>query len=377
MNFQKEKWVTATMRNPEVPLCRCITETLATLVVDVVIKPNEPPKIVTLTCSDQHTHARIHWKKNGSPIDGHANTLEVSIRDFPDVGRYSCHSSDTGPELNYTVLLIKEIDTDNDDLKAILKKDSDHLEFIHCEAQNYSGKFTCDWNVSPEFQNVKFHIQDFTGLRHRRSIQCSDPVHRNHKQMYTVTCQELNSCAYEEEHEAIVLNLEAITAMGRYEKYSRNIFISDIIKPGPPQNLKAIETNEGLNVSWTYNEHWSKPNSFFPQSFKVEIKCRNQGCHLLACKSRSTTDNVNGILKENNNENIVEENFCILPNYSRRCRRCEICVRAKDRYQKSSFSDPDCIKVVAGRLVSRSALEKHCKHNILQAQQQHQVAIFP
>ncbi|NXK65218.1 IL12B protein, partial [Sylvietta virens] len=241
------------------------------LVVESRWDAEAPGSRVQLSCASPGEDA-VLWEKDSEPR-GEGHTLTVAVKEIPDAGNYSCWSRDSKKLLGSNLLLIARINSQGQMKREILKSFKEPKQaFLKCEAKNYSGIFTCSWMTENKSPNVKFTIRSLKGPQ--GDVSCSSPLALTEGALttHTAQCYKENFCPFAEEHQPIDIFLEAIDEV-LYENYSASFFIRDIVKPDPPQ-CQYVATNG--TVTWTYPRTWSTPNSYFPLTFKVQVKSTNR-----------------------------------------------------------------------------------------------------
>ncbi|MGH0146852.1 UNVERIFIED_CONTAM: hypothetical protein FKN15_068478 [Acipenser sinensis] len=105
------------------------------------------------------------------------------------------------------------------------------------------------------------------------NISCT--VHDQDKSR--AVCHELTYCPFQEELEKVGFNLHAIGGP-RFENYSSEFFLADIVKPEKVQIHKKDEGDKKVVVSWEYPQSWDHPHSYFPLTFEVKALKNKHNC---------------------------------------------------------------------------------------------------
>ncbi|XP_030068644.1 interleukin-12 subunit beta [Microcaecilia unicolor] len=273
-----------------------------TYVVDIDMSRRERPiQTVILKCeaSEKQKNSNIHWEQSlnhdksnskSRKTVGYGTEHQAHVNDFLDGGNFTCRN-EKREVLHYSNLLINEIiDIRGANSKQILKEFLDTKTFFYCEAKTYSGNFTCYWQVTErkEQHEEMVVMQVEEGVR---NVVCSHPSLDKKRSIYTTNCQEIGVCLHGEENQAITLVLHAIRGR-RYENATTSIFIRNIVKPDPPQNLSIFLCKKSVTLQWEYPESWSTQHTFFPLTFKVRVeetgKPQKRSTHGGSQRKRST-----------------------------------------------------------------------------------------
>uniref|UniRef100_A0A8C4SPM9 Interleukin 12B, b n=1 Tax=Erpetoichthys calabaricus TaxID=27687 RepID=A0A8C4SPM9_ERPCA len=121
------------------------------------------------------------------------------------------------------------------------------------------------------------------------SIQCTISTKEKNKAI----CEEVRFCPYREESDQVTFVLHIIH-----------------VKPDKPQD---IEKKNASTVVWKYPSTWNHSSTFFPLYFEAK-----------AIKGGKNCDDENGQKRRK---------------VSDRCSKCTVCIRAKDRFHNSSWSE--------------------------------------
>ncbi|XP_007528708.1 interleukin-12 subunit beta [Erinaceus europaeus] len=251
-------------------------------VVELDWHPDAPGEAVILSCDTQEEDG-ITWTSSQRKVLHSGQNLTIQVKEFGDAGEYTCHRGDNKIS-QWRLLLHKKEDGvwSTDILKD--QKEPKNKTFLRCEANNYSGHFTCWWltAVSPY---LDFNIKSSRGSSDPQGVTCgaatlaAEKVSVDHREYnkYTVACQEDSACPAAEERLPVELVLDAMHKF-KYENYTSSFFIRDIIKPDPPKNLqlKPLKGTRQVEVSWEYPDTWSTPHSYFSLTFGVQVLDKNK-----------------------------------------------------------------------------------------------------
>ncbi|XP_037355453.1 interleukin-12 subunit beta [Talpa occidentalis] len=247
-------------------------------VVELDWHPDAPGEMVVLTC-DTDEEDGITWTSDqDSEVLGSGKTLTIQVKEFGDAGQYTCHKG--GDVLSRSLLLLHKKEDgvwSSDILKG--QKESPNKTFLKCEANNYSGHFTCWW-LTAISRDLRFSVKSSKGSTDPRGVTCGPATlsgervrvgHREYNK-YTVMCQEGSACPAAEERLPIEVVVDAVHKL-KYENYTSSFFIRDIIKPDPPKNLKLnpLKNSRHVEVNWEYPDTWSTPHSYFSLTFSVQV----------------------------------------------------------------------------------------------------------
>ncbi|KAH1169684.1 hypothetical protein KIL84_000669 [Mauremys mutica] len=93
-------------------------------------------------------------------------------------------------------------------------------------------------------------------------------------QPFTVTLADGTFCPFAEEPRPLELALEGISAES-FVNITRRLFLRDIVRPGPPQDVTAQSKGGRLHLSWAPPASWSSPYSYFLLRYQLEYKQRD------------------------------------------------------------------------------------------------------
>ncbi|XP_041079846.1 interleukin-12 subunit beta-like [Polyodon spathula] len=294
------------------------------VVVDVDMTPNTPSQCrnVTLQCGEQDPS--VYWQRKKQKI-GKGSELTICVEDFPDAGNFTCHN-DNGDILNHTLVLIQVTKNDRGEHpKQILQEISDQM-YIKCETKNYSGVFECSWNLNVNPNTVQILAEAY---RPNSSISCT--VHDQDKSR--AICHELTYCPFQEEQEKVQVHLYAIDGP-RFESYSNQFFLADIVTPEKIPIHKKDEGDKKVIVSWEYPNSWDKPHSYFPLKFEVKVLKNKNNCNH---EVRSNQLTCNHKVPYKGSFHCFTEERSLRFNHS--TKKYIFCLRAKDMYSDSPWSE--------------------------------------
>ncbi|XP_076595174.1 interleukin 12Ba precursor isoform X2 [Chaetodon auriga] len=296
----------------------------------------------------------IFWMKNGVMEAQRGNSYLVQLEESLGGGNYTCHSED-GSLLNHTVVLIQEDETKR--RKILVKTEHDYLK---CSAQNYDGEFHCSWTwhntrvgkvafikarrVSDDSVTqctVDASGQHWTCSSHQSNFVCSvdDSGHKIH-------CVDKQHCPYAEESLWIHINLYVRTEHFLVENYSKNFFLSEIVKP----DMVRIRKVNATMIEWSYPSSWSSPFSYFPLTFQIaQFKglCKS-------CANPCTDSKTAKILT------IRSPDIC---QFQVKRKTKAVCVRAKDALCNSQWSEWSHFRLRSDKKTKRTNVSKKYKHN--------------
>uniref|UniRef100_A0A8C3IMF3 Fibronectin type-III domain-containing protein n=1 Tax=Chrysemys picta bellii TaxID=8478 RepID=A0A8C3IMF3_CHRPI len=90
-------------------------------------------------------------------------------------------------------------------------------------------------------------------------------------QPFTVTLADGTFCPFAEEPRPLELALEGISAES-FVNITRSLFLRDIVRPGPPQDVSAQSKGGRLHLSWAPPASWSSPHSYFLLRYQLEYQ---------------------------------------------------------------------------------------------------------
>ncbi|XP_028668356.2 interleukin 12Ba [Erpetoichthys calabaricus] len=273
---------------------------------------------VSLHCGEAFKDLEVYWEKKNLRR-GTGVQLNIKVEDFLHGGNYTCHRKDNKEVLNYTMVLVhKTRDSQGDYPKTILQKLSEK-SYIKCESNSHCGKFECSWNFDVNSRGVELlaSAHRSSGSSMDGSIQCTISTKEKNKAI----CEEVRFCPYREESDQVTFVLHIIHGT-QLEEYVEKFFLSDIVKPDKPQD---IEKKNASTVVWKYPSTWNHSSTFFPLYFEAK-----------AIKGGKNCDDENGQKRRKESSTSV---FTEDLHFSSRCSKCTVCIRAKDRFHNSSWSE--------------------------------------
>ncbi|KAK6475807.1 interleukin-12 subunit beta-like [Huso huso] len=290
--------------------------------VDMTLSTPSPCRNVMLQCGEHGPS--VYWQKEKQKI-GKGSELTIHVDDFPDAGNFTCHN-DNGDILNHTLVLIQVTKNDRGEYpKQILQEISDQI-YIKCETKNHSGVFECSWNLNMNPNTVQILVE-----AHRSNSSISCTVHDLDKSR--AVCHELTYCPFQEEVEKVGFNLHAIDGP-RFENYSSEFFLADIVKPEKVQIHKKDEGDKKVVMSWEYPQSWDHPHSYFPLTFEVKALKNKHNCDH---EVRSDPRTPNHKVPHKGSYHFFTEETSLQLNHS--TKKYVFCVRAKDMYCNSPWSE--------------------------------------
>ncbi|XP_067851987.1 interleukin 12Ba [Heptranchias perlo] len=313
---------------------------------------NKTNQLIHLSCDASADQLRtgIHWRLDGVPLSKNArdNVLNLEVTDRPDAGNYSCHLNNTTELLRHYYVLI-DVGTQAD--KILTEANGN---YITCQTERFCGTFTCFWsNREKAMFSANFHREGSNGDPKDCVVtQCNSSEYA-----FQATCTDQTFSPYAEELRLITFTLEAATSK-RYEKHTKHFYIRDILKPAAPKNLTAPHNKKGrkLEVNWQYPDSWNNPHSYFPLLFKVDIKLTSRkGKHTRQMMNVDTSaeslilcSNANAIQQELKHHQKIscrsESPTAVFSVTKKQFRKMGmLCVRVKEMYFNSTWSEPSCI----------------------------------
>ncbi|KAM3611971.1 uncharacterized protein V6R79_000188 [Siganus canaliculatus] len=244
--------------------------------------------------NNSDTFGDVYWMKNGEKESQSGNSYSVQLEESLGGGNYTCHSKD-GSLLNHTVVLIQEDETQRK--KIFVKNDQD--EYLKCLAHNFNGAFHCSWTwhksrvgtvafiqVQRAFDGGDTQCSADTSGRHwtcssgQSNFKCSvdDSGHG-------ILCTDEQHCPFAEEIRRIHISVIVMTEQFLVENYSKQFFLSEIVKP----DKVAISKVNNSMIEWSYPSSWSSPFSYFPLTFQIaQLKGRCKRCANPCSRSKAT-----------------------------------------------------------------------------------------
>ncbi|KAM9356767.1 interleukin 12Ba precursor [Symphorus nematophorus] len=303
----------------------------------------ESPEELMMTDSSQDSRD-IFWMKNGVKVAQTGNLYVVQLEESSGGGNYTCYSKD-GSLLNHTVVLVHEDETKR---RKILVK-TDEEDYLKCSTQNYNGEFHCSWTWhSSRVGKVAFikarrisddsvtqcsvdsSGQQWTCSSGQNNYICSVDNSGN-----KVFCVDQQHCPYAEEIQQIHFTVYVTTKHFLLENYSKQFFLSEIVKP---DKVRISKVNTTI-IEWSYPSSWSSPFSYFPLTFQIaQLKRRCKRCNNPCTDSKATkTSTVNS------------PDIC---QFEVKRRIKAICIRAKDALCDSQWSDWSYLRSVPPMLAT-------------------------
>ncbi|XP_048850626.1 interleukin-12 subunit beta-like [Brienomyrus brachyistius] len=292
------------------------------LVVDINLN-SSAQTLIELKCGDAFEGQEIFWRNEGREISQRGNRVRVITEEMIG-GNYTCHDQ-AGQLLNHTLVLVQV--ERSQQRRRILDG------YIQCTSKNYSGTFHCSWRWS---EMRKGSVVSISAVR---SSSVSDILCSLDSDQSGVTCLDGLHCPYAEEADYITLTVY-VRYWYRVEKYFRQFYITEIVKP----DRITVEKTSESTVNWTYPRTWSLPRSYFPLTFQVKVVPQKKHCNYEAGPGEVQV-------------NLTEEQS--FPVNDRR-KKIAFCIRAQDTFTKSSWSDWSKTKMKKAEMktVRRERLKK-------------------
>ncbi|XP_026541088.1 interleukin-12 subunit beta-like [Notechis scutatus] len=230
------------------------------------------PEKRTLNCDKSESqHGSVYWKK-GPKWVGNGRNLTIRVRGTPDAGNYTCWSSTTHELLSFRVVYITKKNEQGEIDEPILKKYPEKNAYFYCEANNYSGNFTCFWKVHSQNPNLKFWIGDENQMKSASGRVICDINSEKTNTEYSASCRRENPCSYTEEYEQIELSLHVcLTDVFVHEKHNRSFFIKDILKP----DVSPCQVTRNGTLILLHPATWSTPVSYFGLTYQIKTVFNN------------------------------------------------------------------------------------------------------
>ncbi|XP_067389718.1 interleukin-12 subunit beta-like [Emydura macquarii macquarii] len=221
---------------------------------------------VVVTCDAAEEH--VSWKLNGDSqimaehhLVGRSLTLEGL--DLPAAGNYSCWNGTHLLDSTYLVI--------SDPLYPLLLGAPGHA--VSCQVESYHGELTCSWTAlhPAAFRARLSRSPDAPGdwLYVDRGAALQDAAW---PQLFTVTLADRSFCPFAEEQSPLELALEGISAES-FVNITRRLFLQDIVRPAPPQDVAMHSKGGALHLSWAPPASWSSPHSYF--LLRYQLRCQH------------------------------------------------------------------------------------------------------
>ncbi|KAM9795635.1 interleukin 12Ba precursor [Neosynchiropus ocellatus] len=274
--------------------------------------------------------ANIIWRKDEAELGEKGNSYRIGLEESLGGGNYTCHLED-GSLLNYTtVLLFRAGQT-----KRILKS-TGLDEYLQCAAENYNGGFHCSW-TKDTFRDG--HVVHVNAQRHNNDddYQCSTDSSGHYRSCASersqitcsvnatgsqISCMEEQHCPYSEETRPIEVTIYFRSDYYLVEIYSKEFFLSEIVKPGKLGISKINETT----ISLSYPRSWNTPHSYFPLAFQI-VQFRKT-------RTRCPKPSDNSMAKEN--ADALLSDSCLIEVEPK---TGSLCVRARDSVSNSDWGE--------------------------------------
>ncbi|KAM6468472.1 interleukin-12 subunit beta-like [Liasis olivaceus] len=237
------------------------------------------PEKLALTCkAPASLHGFVYWKKD-LKWAGNGMTLKITVRETPDAGNYTCWSNTTHELLSSTVVYITKRGANGEIEESVLKCNETVLQqrtCFYCEANNYSGNFTCFWEVQSQNSELKFKIEAESGSEVKPAsgtVICENPENNSegtNPELYSASCRRENPCSFTEEYQPIMLSLNIFNKYV-FEKHAIGFFIKDILKPDISQ---CQVTKHGM-LTWSPPPTWSTPVTYFGLTYQIQLVSNN------------------------------------------------------------------------------------------------------
>ncbi|XP_070592847.1 interleukin-12 subunit beta-like [Erythrolamprus reginae] len=238
------------------------------------VQPLTLSESLTLICNTSESQPDSVYWKNGLISVGTGRNLIIKPKGIPDAGNYTCWSSTTQQLLSSNAVYITKKNEKGEIDEPILKKDPEKKAYFYCEANNYSGNFTCFWKVQSQNPNLKFCVEyeDENKMKSASGKVICDINSGKTSTEYSASCRRQNLCSYTEEYELIVVHLHVyLMDVFVYEKHNRSFFIKDILKP----DISTCEVTRNGTLILTHPATWSTPVSYFGLIYQIKIVVGN------------------------------------------------------------------------------------------------------
>eukprot|EP00062_Callorhinchus_milii_P021776 gi/632978862/ref/XP_007906151.1/ PREDICTED: interleukin-12 subunit beta-like [Callorhinchus milii] len=262
--------------------------------------------VANLSCDN--LSEEVIWLRDGEAVQGGtvgaSGQLIINNADQPDAGNYTCMRN--GVVVAHTYLFITE-----EDKPPIFESDG-----VKCISRNFNGMVTCSWKTKSN--NSLFRVK-YCRRNSTLKSEC-EPNQVNYSSSgldYKASFVDSSFSSYAEEYKPIDFTLEAINRVS-YQSIRVPFYIRDIIKPDPPQAIKCTITNCKLNARWEYPAEWPKPHSYFPLTFQISYS---------------------PIRNSSKNKTKIQEGISMEGVQVHKCKAVKICIRAKDSFLNSPWSE--------------------------------------
>ncbi|KAM3845004.1 interleukin-12 subunit beta-like [Vipera latastei] len=275
-------------------------------------------KELTLNCETSGSqHGSVYWKKDLKWV-GNGRTLTIRVKETPDAGNYTCWSNTTHELLSSDAVYITKKNEKGEIDEPILKKDPEKKAYFYCEANNYSGNFTCFWKVQSQNSNLKFRVEYENQMKSGSGTVICDINPEKTNTKYSASCRRENPCSYTEEYEPIVVFLHVfLMDVFVYEKHSGIFFIKDILKP----DISQCQVTRNGTLILLHPATWSTPVSYFGLTYQIKMVFDN--------KSEKICEVDHSSLLQHGNIMTINMKQCRFPGI-----RCLI--RSRDHYNSHS-----------------------------------------
>ncbi|CAM4551790.1 unnamed protein product [Lepidochelys olivacea] len=221
---------------------------------------------VVVTCDT--AQEQVSWKQNEHQeimAEHHiaGRTLTLEGLDQPAAGNYSCWH---GPRLlDSTYVVVSDPDY------PLLQGAPGSA--VTCRAESYGGELSCSWTAlrPAAFRARLSRSPDGAPgawLYVGRGSALQGP---DQPQPFTVTLADGTFCPFAEEPRPLELVLEGISAES-FVNITHRLFLRDIVRPGPPQDVTAQSKGGLLHLSWAPPASWSSPHSYFLLRYQLEYE---------------------------------------------------------------------------------------------------------
>ncbi|XP_078535222.1 interleukin-12 subunit beta-like [Lissotriton helveticus] len=220
-----------------------------------------PESAVSLECGSGLQD--ISWTDTHGNVKARgATSLRFTDVDQPDAGLYTCWSGGEVVTSTYLFIDVSRLHTTSP---------------ISCIADSHlHSRLRCNWT------QTLHEMPDLIRARAGRGDSDLDwiEVHRIHEGVVTFELEFPRSCPDGEEDSAFTVYVEAVNDH-TYVSDNRTMFLRNIIKPGHPENLHMQRLQPGeFQINWTYPSSWSRPHTYFPLLFHLDLHFSNNKTNL-------------------------------------------------------------------------------------------------